>query len=161
MLAILQNIRKLFGPVCMLCTMRGFRNFSGNVHNGLNFRTIENNKHIQRPEARSASSGRCLFLPATTVGNLPSGTDDSVILGEHARAGATADQPGASPCVLGCLRKLLLLLLLLPGLALLSLRISMYCSFAIICLEQRGHKGICQGNRSEPNVPDVITTTLH
>ena len=159
MLAILQNIRKLFGPVCMLCTMRGFRNFSGNVHNGLNFRTIENNKHIQRPEARSASSGRCFFLPATTVGNLPWGTDDS--LGEHARAGATGDEPGASPCVLGCLRKLLLLLLLLPGLALLSLRISMYCSFAIICLEQRGHKGICQGNRSEPNVPDVITTTLH
>ena len=121
MIAILQNIRKLFGPVCMLCTMRGLRNFSGNVHNGLNFRTMENNKHIQRPEARSASSGRCFFLPATTVGNLPSGTDDSVLLGEHARAGATGDEPGASPCVLGCLRKLLLLLLLLPGLAILSL----------------------------------------
>jgi hypothetical protein len=69
------------GPVCMECTMRGFRNLSGNGHT---LRTIENNKFIQRPVTRSEKRGRCCFPPAIRVGNLPSGTDD--LLGEHARA---------------------------------------------------------------------------
>ena len=74
-------------PVCMECTMRGFRKFSGNVCPKPC--TIENNKFIQRPEARSESRGCCCFPPATGPGNMPPGRDDLlVIVGEHARAGA-------------------------------------------------------------------------